>query len=95
MQNFDFSFYAKQPHLGYPKLHIRWLIMLASCYDQSHSLYQENTSVCPEWLQFEAFKGWALSTGYQTHRDESLVLSTEHNEFNKENCRWRLRKNMS
>lgn len=65
--------------------------MKARCYSPSHSSYERyggrGITVCDEWLEnFEAFRGWALASGYE----ETLSIDRKDNDIGycPDNCRW-------
>lgn len=70
------------------KLYEAWRGMHARCSDINHISYRyyggKGISVCIEWYNFENFRSWALSHGYQ----EGLTLERKFNDGNycPENC---------
>jgi len=81
----------KTTHGGYnTRLYSIWRNMLRRCNDPKHSSYLryggKGIKVCKNWLSFENFYRWALSSGY----DDQLTLDRiEGNKgYYPKNCRF-------
>lgn len=74
------------------RLYTTWRNMKSRCYNPSHKSYStyggKGITVCEEWRNsFEAFKEWALTSGY----DENLTIDRYPNKngnYEPLNCRW-------
>lgn len=68
----------------------KWKSMIARCTSEAHSSYcwygGRGISVAPEWNDYENFKTWAQSSGY----DPLLSLDRLDNDadYSPSNCRW-------
>lgn len=67
-------------------LYKRWLNMRRRVKDPRKNYLSKGIVVCEEWDDYESFRDWALSSGF----DESLELDRIDNDGNYEpsNCRW-------
>ena len=67
-----------------------WRSMKKRCLLLSHDAYYryggEGIMICEEWLNFENFAMWALSSGYA----ENLTIDRIENDqgYNAKNCKW-------
>ena len=67
-----------------------WASMKARCLTATHDAWEHyggrGITVCEEWMDYVAFRDWALSSGYKN----GLVLDRKDNNGNYEpqNCRW-------
>lgn len=72
------------------RLYSIWRGMVSRCYYEKHTGFKnygrKGIKVCKEWLDFESFKNWALSNGY----DEKLTLDRKNNfkSYSPDNCKW-------
>ena len=79
------------------RLYNIWAGMKARCYSENNPRFkyygQRGISMCDEWLDFEKFKLWSLSNGY----NDGLTIDRINNDGNytPENCRWTTQKNQS
>lgn len=71
-------------------LYATWGRMIQRCTNPSHPDYERyghrGITVCDEWRNFETFRDWALSSGY----DPNLSIDRRNNDegYNPDNCRW-------
>lgn len=76
------------------RLYRIWNNMLTRCYNKTdpHYIYYglRGVEVCDEWKKYEAFRSWALSTGY----NESLTIDriNVNGNYNPGNCKWATQK---
>jgi hypothetical protein len=72
------------------KLYRAWINMFVRCSNPNNRSYHRyggrGIRICAEWVDYEVFRDWAKSSGYQ----EGLVLDRRNNDGNytPENCRW-------
>ena len=72
------------------RLHITWRSILARCTLPSDPLYERygarGVRICDEWLEFAAFRRWALAHGWKPGR--SLGLDVQERGYSPGNCAW-------
>lgn len=72
------------------RLYHTWLGMKRRCFNKNDWAYQyygaRGIEVCEEWLNYQVFKEWALSNGY----NDELTIERKNNDGNYEpsNCVW-------
>lgn len=80
-----------------PRLYRIWAGMKERCLNDRNPRYKyyggRGIRVCDEWLSFEAFKQWALHSGY---RDDLTIDRADNNDdYKPDNCRWISQKEQS
>ncbi len=75
---------------GKSKLYMVWVTMRKRCNSETDSHYAwygaKGITVCDEWQEFEAFKRWALSNGYEEGLSIDRLDSTKG--YSPENCQF-------
>lgn len=76
------------------RLYNIWAGIKARCLNENNPRYKyygkRGISICDEWLSFDEFKKWAISSGYK----DNLTIDRINNNGNYEpgNCRWTTQK---
>lgn len=72
------------------RLYHIWKTMKQRCYYEKHINFRDyggrGISVCEDWHQFESFRGWSLSNGYNDFL--SIDRINVDGNYEPSNCRW-------
>jgi len=89
--NREVSKLANSKHgLSNSRLYKIWIGMKNRCFNPNNTEYKNyggrGIVVCQEWMQFEAFRDWAVANGYR----DDLTIERINNDGNYElsNCTW-------
>ena len=72
------------------RLYSVWVNMKTRCLNPKNRAYKwygaVGVTICPEWMDFDMFRQWALSAGYQDHLTIDRI--NPYGNYDPANCRW-------
>ena len=72
------------------RLYEIWAAMKRRCYNPHCDAYpyygDKGVKVCPEWMEYESFRKWALANGYAD--DLSIDRIDSNSDYEPSNCQW-------
>ena len=72
------------------RLYQIWANMKTRCFNTKNRAFKwygaVGVTICPEWMKFEGFRDWALSSGYSDNLTIERINPFEN--YCPENCKW-------